>query len=130
RRPRCQRRRRPSRPSRLPARGPAPRAGRAGRSSAVTTRGRLGKVRVDQDVERPRTTARSRHVIDVGDTGAGTGSRRRRLWRWAAVAAVALVAAAAFGWFVVLRDPADPISVGEAVDRYREGEDAPATGEV
>lgn len=68
-------------------------------------------------------------MIDVGDTGAGTGSRRRRLWRWTAVAAVALVAAAAFGWFVVLRDPGDPISVGEAVDRYREGEDTPATGE-
>jgi hypothetical protein len=68
-------------------------------------------------------------VIDARTRGSRTGGRGRRRLLWGVAAVVGVLAVAAGVAYLVLRDPARPVTVDEARERFRDGgEAAPAGG--
>jgi hypothetical protein len=69
-------------------------------------------------------------VIDLRDKRPGAARRFRSRWLWLAVPAVVLLAGGAIVVLVVLRDPAEPVSVDEAVTRFRDREGEAGGGDA
>src|SRR5690606_39615516 len=80
-------------------------------------------------VPRKRPGDRVVPVIGARPRGPRTGGRGRRRLLWGVAAVVGVLAVAAGVAYLVLRDPARPVTVDEARERFRDGgEAAPAGG--